>query len=105
MDRTETILVTGATGYIGGRLVPRLLQEDRRVRVLIRGRDKALSRPWSDQVEIVAGDVFCPDTLARALEGVGVAYYLIHSMSHGANFHDLDIKAAVPLVERQAKQA
>ena len=94
MDRTETVLVTGATGYIGGRLVPRLLQEDRRVRVLVRSRAKALSRPWSDRVEIVAGDILCPDTLAQALEGVDIAYYLIHSMSHGANFHDLDIKAA-----------
>lgn len=104
MDRTETILVTGATGYIGGRLVPRLLQEDRHVRVLVRGRAKALSRPWSDRIEIVAGDIFCPDTLARALEGVGVAYYLIHSMSHGANFHDLDIKAARAFA-RAASQA
>ena len=94
MDRSQTILVTGATGYIGGRLVPRLLQEDRRIRVLVRSRAKALSRPWSDRVEIVAGDILCPGVLAQALEGTDAAYYLIHSMSQGANFHDLDIKAA-----------
>ncbi len=94
MDRAETILVTGATGYIGGRLVPRLLEAGRRVRVLVRSRAKAQSRPWSDRVEIVAGDILCPDTLSQALEGVDSAYYLIHSMSQGANFHDLDIEAA-----------
>lgn len=94
MDRAETILVTGATGYIGGRLIPRLIKEGRRVRVLVRNRAKALSRPWADRVEIVAGDILCPDDLSQAVEGVGFAYYFIHSMTKGANFHDLDIKAA-----------
>lgn len=94
MNPTETVLVTGATGYIGGRLVPRLLQGGCRVRVLVRSRAKALSRPWSDRVEIAEGDILRPDTLAQALNGVGIAYYLIHSMSQGADFHDLDIKAA-----------
>ncbi len=94
MARSERILVTGATGYIGGRLVPRLLQEGYRVRVLVRSRVRVLSRPWSDQVEILTGDIFEPQTLAEVLAGVDSAYYLIHSMSQGSNFHNLDLEAA-----------
>ena len=94
MARSERILVTGATGYIGGRLVPRLLQEGYRVRVLVRSRGRARSRPWFDQVEIVTGDVFDPQTPAKALAGVDSAYYLIHSLSQGSNFHNLDLEAA-----------
>ncbi len=94
MARSERILVTGATGYIGGRLVPRLLQEGYRVRVLVRSRVRVLSRPWSAQVEIMTGDIFDPQTLAEVLAEVDSAYYLIHSMSQGANFHNLDLEAA-----------
>lgn len=94
MDSPRTILVTGATGYIGGRLVPRLLGEARRVRVLVRSRTRAISRPWADQVEIVVGDALDYQTLLDALAGVDTAYYLIHSMSSGSDFHDMDIRAA-----------
>ena len=94
MTQTETILVTGATGYIGGRLAPRLVREGRRVRVLVRNRHSLLSRPWSSQVEVAVGDALNPETLSQALAGVDCAYYLIHSMSSGSGFHDLDIKAA-----------
>ena len=89
-----TILVTGATGYIGGRLVPRLVEEGRRVRVLIRSRDRVLSRPWVEQVEVVVGDALDPQTLTEALTGVDIAYYLIHSMSKGPRFHEVDMRAA-----------
>ncbi len=94
MARPERILVTGATGYIGGRLVPRLLQEGYRVRVLVRSRVRVLSRPWSDQVEIVTGDIFDPQTLAKVLAEMDSAYYLIHSLSQGSSFHNLDLEAA-----------
>ena len=103
MARSETILVTGATGYIGGRLVPRLIRESRRVRVLVRSRKRGLSRPWSDQVEIAVGDVLNPQTLPRALEGVDTAYYLVHSMSRGGDFHELDVQAARTFGETAAK--
>ena len=103
MARFETILVTGATGYIGGRLVPRLTREGRRVRVLVRSRARALSRPWSDQVEIAVGDVLNPRTLPTALEGVDTAYYLVHSMSRGGDFHELDVQAARAFGEAAAK--
>ena len=88
------ILVTGATGYIGGRLVPRLIQDGHHVRVLVRSRAYAVSRSWSSQVEIAVGDVFNAPDLSKALRGVDVAYYLIHSMSKGASFGDLDASAA-----------
>ncbi len=90
----RTVLVTGATGYIGGRLVPRLLREGYKVRVLVRSRSRAHSRPWADHVEIAVGDALDHPTLLDAMNGVGTAYYLIHSMSSGSDFHDLDIQAA-----------
>ncbi|MYB48499.1 MAG: SDR family oxidoreductase [Dehalococcoidia bacterium] len=94
MTDQPTILVTGATGYIGGRLVPRLVEEGRRVRVLVRSRDRVLSRPWFEQVEVVVGDALDPHTLTEALTGVDTAYYLIHSMSRGPKFHEVDMRAA-----------
>ena len=94
MTDQSTILVTGATGYIGGRLVPRLVEEGRPVRVLVRNRDRVLSRPWVEQVEVVVGDALDPQTLTEALTGVDIAYYLIHSMSRGPKFHEVDMRAA-----------
>ena len=94
MAAPRTILVTGATGYIGGRLVPRLLEEERSVRVLVRNRDRVRSRPWSEQVEVAVGDVLDPESLAEALAGVDTAYYLVHSMGSGPGFHELDVEAA-----------
>jgi len=78
----KPVLVTGATGYIGGRLVPRLLARGERVRCLARDRRKLAGRPWAGHpaVEIVEGDAAAPADLERALAGCGVAYYLIHSM-------------------------
>ncbi|MBX7236665.1 MAG: SDR family oxidoreductase [Caldilineales bacterium] len=87
------ILVTGVTGYIGGRLVPHLLASGQRVRVLTRDASRLQGRAWVDQVEIVQGDVLDPDSLAPAMSDVFAAYYLIHSMS-GENFHERDLAAA-----------
>ena len=88
------VLVTGATGYIGGRLVPRLLQAGYRVRCLVRDPERLQGRPWLDQVEVVAGDVLQAETLAPAMVGIGAAYYLIHSMAGGQGFHERDLIAA-----------
>ena len=94
MAAPRTILVTGATGYIGGRLVPRLLADERNVRVLVRSRERVRSRPWSEQVEVAVGDVLDPGSLSEALAGVDTAYYLVHSMGSGPGFHELDVEAA-----------
>jgi uncharacterized protein YbjT (DUF2867 family) len=76
------VLVTGATGYIGGRLVPRLLERGYRVRCLVRSAAKLRARPWSSAagVEVVEGDAGDGASLARALADCQAAYYLVHSM-------------------------
>jgi uncharacterized protein YbjT (DUF2867 family) len=91
---TELVLVTGATGYIGGRLAPRLLQAGHRVRCLVRDPERLQGRPWLDQVEVLPGDVLQPDTLGPAMEGISAAYYLVHSMAGGEGFHERDLIAA-----------
>lgn len=88
------ILLTGATGYIGGRLVPRLLELGYRVRCLVRDPSRLEGRPWQSQVEIVTGDVLNADGLDAAMTGVSAAYYLVHSMAAGADFHERDVTAA-----------
>ncbi|MGB5952613.1 MAG: DUF2867 domain-containing protein [Ornithinimicrobium sp.] len=73
-------LVTGATGYIGSRLVPQLLSEGWTVRVLSRSAEKIHARPWDDDVEISEGNADDAEHLASAMADVDVAYYFIHSM-------------------------
>jgi uncharacterized protein YbjT (DUF2867 family) len=91
----KSILVTGVTGYIGGRLVPRLLKHGYHVRVLLRGNAERLdARSWKEKVEIVIGDVLIPETLPAAMEGIDAAYYLIHSMGSHNGFSKRDIQAA-----------
>lgn len=88
------ILLTGATGYIGGRLVPRLLEQGYQVRCMVRDPSRLQGRQWLAHVEVVQGDVLQPETLAAAMQGMEVAYYLIHSMGGGSDFHERDLAAA-----------
>jgi uncharacterized protein YbjT (DUF2867 family) len=88
------VLVTGASGYIGGRLVPRLLAAGHRVRCMARDPSRLARRPWPG-VEVVAGDALDPASLDRALAGMEAAYYLIHSLAAGeSGFEALDRAAA-----------
>ncbi len=88
------ILVTGATGYVGGRLAPRLLAGGHPVRVLARDPGRLAGRPWVSRVEVAVGDVLAQDTLGPALRGVRAAYYLVHGMAGGGRFHERDLAAA-----------
>jgi uncharacterized protein YbjT (DUF2867 family) len=88
------ILITGATGYIGGLLVPELLDKGHDLRVLVRDPSRLNGRIWNKQVEIVTGDVLDRDSLQPALQDVHTAYYLIHSMKSGVDFHQRDREAA-----------
>lgn len=93
--KASLALVTGATGYVGGRLIPRLLAQGYRVRALVRGGVERLNgRSWQNQVEIAVGDVLEPSSLTNAFTGVEIAYYLIHSMSGNKAFSQRDITAA-----------
>ena len=76
-------LVTGATGYVGGRLVPRLLDAGFRVRVLARHPERLRDLPWAGQVEVAVGDAGDPASAREALRDVDVAYYLLHSLQEG----------------------
>ena len=89
----ELILVAGATGYIGGRLIPILIDKGYRIRCLARDPSRLQGR-WSN-VEIIAGDVLKPETLPPAFKDVTIAYYLVHSLSAGEKkFEEQDIIAA-----------
>jgi uncharacterized protein YbjT (DUF2867 family) len=93
LDR-PTVLVTGATGYVGGRLLHRLeSRRAHRVRCLTR-RPEALAGRVAGETELAAGDALDAASLAPAMEGVHTAYYLIHSMDASAEFEELDRAAA-----------
>ncbi len=94
-------LVTGATGYIGGRLVPELLDAGHQVRVMARHPDRLSDHPWTDRVEIVKADAADAASLADALDGVDVAYYLIHSLGT-SGFEHTDRTTAKTFAEAAA---
>lgn len=86
-------VVFGATGYIGGRLVPELLSAGHAVRVLARDPRKLQDAPWRDQVEVLRGDVTEADDVRAALDGQEVLYYLVHSLTR-SDFDTVDREAA-----------
>ncbi len=94
----ERILLTGATGAIGSKLLPLLLSGEAPVRALARN---PAALPLSGRAEVVQGDLFAPSGLDHALDGVEVAYYLVHAMGRGnrGDFGDLDRRGATAFAE------
>ena len=88
------VLVTGATGFIANRLIPQLLQRGHRVRALARDPARLDGRDWARATEVVRGDVLVASTLPAALEGVNVAYYLVHSLGSGGDYASRDLDGA-----------
>jgi uncharacterized protein YbjT (DUF2867 family) len=97
-------VVTGATGYIGGRLAPRLVAEGHTVRCVVRTPAKMKDIPWAQQdaIEIARGDVLDPDAMRAACEGADVLYYLVHSLSE-SGFAEVDRRAALITAEAARK--
>lgn len=101
-DSKAPVLVTGATGYIGARLIPRLLEAGWRVRAFARLPAKISSRAWADHpnLEITRGDLLDRESLRAACQGCSAAYYLVHSMNHSSDdFVKTDREAAGNMVE------
>ena len=90
----EHVLVTGATGYIGGRLVPRLLEAGQQVRCFVRDPERLRGFAWFKQVEVAEGDALETVSLAKAMQGITTAYYLIHGMRAGRADAGRDLEAA-----------
>ena len=104
----KRVLLTGATGYIGGRLAPRLLDAGYTVRCVVRSPRKLDNRPWAihERVEIVRGDISDTDAIATAMQGCAHAYYLVHSMiAAGGDYaeHDRKLAASFRDAAEQAK--
>ncbi|MDG4665543.1 NAD(P)H-binding protein [Mycobacterium sp. 236(2023)] len=92
-------LVTGATGYIGGHLVPVLLDRGLKVRAMARTPAKLDDAPWRDQVEVAQGDLTDAASLTAAFDGMDVVYYLVHSMGTSKDFVDEEKRSARNVVE------
>ncbi len=84
------ILVTGASGYVGGRLVRDLVSDKCAVRILVRDRAKIAEQPWAKEVDVVEGNANSSADLDRALAGVHTAYYLLHSINLGKDFDEIE---------------
>jgi uncharacterized protein YbjT (DUF2867 family) len=103
--QSRTILVTGATGYVGGRLIPALLEKGYRVRAMGRSMEKLACRPWVQhpQIELVYGDVLDRQSLENACRGCWAAYYLVHSMiAQKKKFAEADRRAAHNMADAAA---
>lgn len=94
ISMAKLILVTGSTGYVGGRLVPKLLEAGYRVRCLVRDPSRLHGRAWLKKVEIAAGDALNLNELASAMKDVSVAYYFVHGKQGGKDSAVRDLQAA-----------
>ena len=97
-------LVTGATGYIGGRLIAELLDAGYRVRVLARNAARLKGHAWADRVEVVEGDASDAQAVAKALKGVDIGYYLLHALMDKDDFENKEARLA-QVFAAEAKRA
>lgn len=104
MAQSRLILVTGASGYVGPRLVRQLLSEKFAVRIFVRDQAKVISQPWFSEVELAVGNANNFDETYRALQGVHTAYYLLHSIGVGKHFDEVEAAMADNFA-RAAQQA
>lgn len=94
-NRERIYLVTGASGYVGGRLVRDLLNDGKKVRVLVRDAKKVQGQSWAQSVEIIEGNASNIEDLDRALAGIHTAYYLLHSINVATDFGDIESAMAL----------
>lgn len=101
---TRTALVTGATGYVGGLVVEKLLADGWNVRTLTRSPEKLKAHSWHDQVVAIEGDATKSADVARAMQGSDVAWYLLHSMGSGSDFAARDARMAGIFADAAAQE-
>ncbi len=99
MTNQQIAAVTGVTGYVGGRLVPELLRAGFAVRGIARNPKRLRDRPWRSQIEVAEADLTDPEATRAALEGVDVAYYLVHSLSADSTFAAKDRRTALTFAQ------
>ena len=92
--KKQNVLITGASGYIGGRLIPYLKNKEYNIFVMVRKMTPQLLERWPN-TKILEADALDLDSILNVLKGIDIAYYLIHSMQLGKkNFEEVDLKAA-----------
>ena len=96
-------LVTGASGYVGGRLVRAFVDDKEDVRILVRDKNKIMGQPWAPLVEICEGSAESFSDLQQALEGVHTAFYLLHSINLGPNFNQIESEMAANFARAAAE--
>ena len=101
----KKVLVTGASGYVGGRLIQELLLKKFSVRVMVRDPRKISGQPWFSQVEVAQASAENPAELDKALAGIDTAFYLIHSINTGTNFDETEARIARNFAEASERQS
>ncbi len=102
-NQGSLFLVTGASGYVGGRLVRDLLSDNKKVRVFVRDAKKIYGQSWAGSVEIIEGNASNSQDLDRALVGVHTAYYLLHSINAAADFGNIESEMARSFAQSSEK--